>query len=810
MYEPIRLENRRFVEKANEEQYNEPTFTKIKTNVNSKTFFTDWKAEFIERIKKESKSKKENFGYVDAFQKSINTRTDFDNCMIKYNQFISSNPLQNNDYYKYVNSYANGKELNLKYFKHKVKKLQGYYKKFDEKKFNPFNKTQYEAYVLFMMLKLNGLYKIEYDEIFNVKLDGSREYNPLTNIPSVIRGELPMDVQEVDICRAFSTFIDNELNIERQEDVYSLIDKRVFLTILNLHSGSNTTIDKLRKQLVCVFGNQVNEVITEARFNKSGKMFDDLTVYEKQSILDFVTVNNLVNYVRLHDGIFVLSDAVCEVMEVNKVKFAIKECIKPEIINNLVNFYTADENGENVSTSPKQYADFYNQEKFIRISEAGNDTITIFKDSNNVIDPFNHKTDVVPFLKKNINDFFTDEIENKIAFDNFGNIQKGYLLLDPIPLKYHRDKKDTFGIAFKNGFMEYDKKLDEVKRFDYSDVDGFFAPHETQEREFTFDTNCEQSVFELFLTMASTGKNPLIEKLTDAENETFEKFCLMFGYLIHQYKDESFNPAIVLSDAGANDRTRNGGRGKSLITKAVAEVRNFNLKGGEDFKSGYTHVFADLTKAHDVYIIDDVPAGFNYDALYTNISGGINCERKGKTAQFIPFKESPKFILTTNWSYRVDENSTSTERRFFEYQLTEFFNKENKPNQVFGQRLFDDWDAGEWNRFYNFSFGCVVLFLDKGLQRIIYNKTEDNFRASFNDDAKLEEMERIIDELLIYKTEFSVSDFLNHYNKIDNNLRFEKYFHSRNTKSLIDIFIKHYQKPLKYVLMCKKWQKLDC
>lgn len=809
MYEPIRI-HRSFVEKANEEQDNEPTSTKIKTNVNSKTFFTDWQAEFIERIKKESKSRKLNFHYGDAIEKSINTRTDFDNCMIEYDRFIRSNPLQNNDYYKYANSYANGKELNLKYFKHKVKKLQGYYKKFDEKKFNPFNKAQYEAYVLFMMLKLNGLYKIEYDEIFNVKLDGSREYNPLTNIPSVIRGELPMDVQEFDICRAFSTFIDNELNIERQEDVYSLIDKRVFLTILNLHSGSNTTIDKLRKQLVCVFGNRVNEVITEARFNKSGQMFDDLTVYEKQSILDFVTVNNLVNYVRLHDGIFVLSDAVCEVMEVNKVKFAIKECIKPEIINNLVNFYTADENGENVSTSPKQYADFYKQEKFIRISEAGNDTITIFKDSNNVIDPFNHKTDVVPFLKENINDFFTDEIENKIAYDNFGNIQKGYLLLDPIPLKYHRDKRDTFGIAFKNGFMEYDKKLDEVKRFDYSDVDGFFAPHDSQQREFTFDTDCEQSVFELFLTMASTGKNPLIEKLTDAENETFEKFCLMFGYLIHQYKDESFNPAIVLSDAGANDRTRNGGRGKSLITKAVAEVRNFNLKGGEDFKSGYTHVFADLTKAHDVYIIDDVPARFIYDALYTNISGGINCERKGKTAKFIPFKESPKLVITTNWSYRVDENSTSTERRFFEFQLTDFFNKENKPNQVFGQRLFEDWDDGEWNRFYNFCFGCVVLFLDKGLQRIIYNKTEDNFRASFNDDAKLEEMERIIDELLIYKNEFSVSDFLNHYNKIDNNLRFEKYFHSRNTKSLIDIFIKHHQKPLKYVLMCKKWQKLDC
>jgi hypothetical protein len=778
--------------------------------MNSKTFFTDWKAEFIERIKKESKSKKQTFGYVDAFQKSINTRTDFDNCMIAYDRFIRSNPLQNNDYYKYVKSYSKGAELNLKYFRHNPEKLQGYYKKCDEKKYNPFNKAQYEDYVLFMMLKLKGLYKIEFDEIFNVKMDGSREYNPLTNIPSVIRGELPMDVQEFDVCRAFSTFIDNELNIERQEDVYSLIDKRVFLTKLNLHSGSNTTIEKLRNQLFCVFGDRVNEVITEARFNKSGQMFDDLTVYEKQSILDFVTVNNLVNYVRLHDGVFVLSDAVCEVMEVNNVKFSIKECIKPEIINEVVSFYSADEDGANVSTNEKMYFNFLVQEGFKRITEVENDKITILKDTNNVVIPFNHRTDAVSFFKENINDFYTDEIEIRIAKDNNSIIQNSYQLLKPIPLKYHRDKRDTFGIAFKNGFMEYDKKLDEVKHFSYTDVDGFFAPHETQERDFIYNEDTGPSVFQLFLTMASTGKNTLIEKLTDAENETFEKFCIMFGYLIHQYKDESFNPAIVLSDAGANDRTRNGGRGKSLITKAVEQVRNVMLKGGAEFDPTYLFNYADLTKAHDVFIIDDVPAAFNYNALYTQISGGINCQRKGKPAQLIPFKESPKFVITTNWSYRVDESSTSTERRFFEFQLTDFFNIENTPKKVFNQTLFDDWDAGEWNRFYNFSFGCVVLFLDKGLQRIIYNKTEDNFRASFNDDAKLEEMERIIDELLIYKNEFSVSDFLNHYNKIDNNLRFEKYFHSRNTKSLIDIFIKHHQKPLKYVLMTKKWQNLDC
>ena len=126
--------------------------------MNSNAIFTDWKSEFIERIKKESKSKKQTFTYTDALQKSISSRTPFDVCLIEYGRFINNNPLQNNDYYKYVNAYSKGKELDLKYFKHNITKLLEYYAKFDEnKKYNPFNKMQFENYVLFMMLKLKGL-----------------------------------------------------------------------------------------------------------------------------------------------------------------------------------------------------------------------------------------------------------------------------------------------------------------------------------------------------------------------------------------------------------------------------------------------------------------------------------------------------------------------------------------------------------------------------------------------------------------------------------------------------------------------------
>ena len=132
--------------------------TQNPNNKYTKDFISIFKAEFTKRIQLEVKSRKEVFVYTDAVLKSIGRRTEFDSLMIDYLRFINSKPLQNNDYFKYLDSYVNGKELNLKYFKHDTKKLKAYYSKFDKNNgFNPFNIERYNDYVLFMMLKIKKI-----------------------------------------------------------------------------------------------------------------------------------------------------------------------------------------------------------------------------------------------------------------------------------------------------------------------------------------------------------------------------------------------------------------------------------------------------------------------------------------------------------------------------------------------------------------------------------------------------------------------------------------------------------------------------
>ncbi|MFM8296513.1 MAG: hypothetical protein ACKN9E_18480, partial [Microcystaceae cyanobacterium] len=91
----------------------------------------------------------------------------------------------------------------------------------------------------------------------------------------------------------------------------------------------------------------------------------------------------------------------CKKLRFGKVEFSIKECIKPEIVNNVVSFYTISSTGK-VYTSPSMYADFLKQEKFIRVQTPHDDKIQLLKDSNNVVEFFNHKTDMVAFLESEI------------------------------------------------------------------------------------------------------------------------------------------------------------------------------------------------------------------------------------------------------------------------------------------------------------------------------------------------------------------------------------------------------------------------
>lgn len=778
--------------------------------------YLNWSEDFVSRIKVSIGSQSTKFSIENAIAKGSDFFTEKDKVFIEIYKFLESKPLNHNQFFTYLTSYECGKELPIDVFNYDKEVLKKEYAKIDESKqkkgeyIPKFSLKSYERYVMFMFLKLYGLWSDDYNEEFNIKQeDGRRQYNPLTAIPKILRAELPFKVKEYDISRAFSSFIDAELGIkDRKTDVYSLIEKKKFNLLLNMHKNSpKADISNVRKQLEVVYGEDVCKVITEERFNNKGKLFRELELTEQKYINRFVTENKIENFARLHDGVYVLADSKdAEIMTFDNVTFKVKQDIKPIKIENNKSFWWIDDKGK-IQTDAYGYKDFFIQQKFKRVSIEGNDELMVFKDTNNVVMPYNVQNDTSSFLMRFVPNHLQRQVANKVATDSHSIIKSGYRLIPAKPLEYYVDSFNTFGLGFKNGFFEYNYEADKIVKKDFNDVDGFFAPNQTQKVSFEYTE--EEGYLENFVYKIFTGKNKDIEPLEEEDKKIMKSVMQMIGYLASNYKNRAFCPAIILSDEGSNDVDRKGGRGKSILANFFTYMQPSIFKGSDtEFKPEYIHNFADLTKEVSSYIIDDVSAGFNYNAMYPSITGDISSQKKGKHAENIPFKDTPKFIITTNFSVRYNEDDESTKRRFYEFKVKPYYTTEHTPSKEFGMMLFsNDYTNEDWSKEYSFIFRCVKEFKSNGstIDRIKYDKDADNFIAYFHSEARLLEFERILEVLYQKGDEFNATDVFKVYNAYDNPLRTEKLFNIRN----IGRDIKYYSKSGKnYNLTerrCRKW-----
>ena len=766
-------------------------FEKRSKNTETVDVLNKWILNVKDRIASDTKGKKRRIALIkneeiieyDKFDKRDNA------FLMAFTYLLKNNP-ERNDLIRYLSIYMkHNHELQQRFFKYDLVILEKYMCKAKEKKelkeyYNPFDVKMYRNYVVYMCLKLLGEYTDTDDIQFNVSTDDSREFNPLTKIASVLRGFLPFKIKEFDIKRAFPSFIDIELNINYRDSIYEILTKQSFAKAVNANSDvcDDYYYEEQIKILKKVYGHRAYHVLTRERFISKGQAYRDFSAYEKIYINKFIYKNKLVHYVRLHDGIFVLDNELCPSLTFGIVEFVMKDVLPPKLREDADKlFYEVDED-INVLTSPTSYSNFMMQEGFLRVSTT-NDKNEFVKDNNNVVTFFNYKTDLLKTLEKSINEYgdLSEKIQDLIATQRTTVIANAFALVDFQTLTYYNDKEFTFALPFKNGLFEMDK-LGTITKKEYRDVNGFFMPHVIQSR--CFVQNDEVGDFEKFIYNIS-GKDRLA------------LMCII-GYLVHSYKDRTCSPGIILTDEDADDVNRKGGKGKSLLGIAIGEVVSFLLKGGKEFDPTQLFAFDDLKKGTRVYNIDDVPAGFKYDDLYTHILGGISCQRKGLTAEAIPFDESPKFLMTSNWLVPFNIENNSTNRRFVEFKFNSHYGIHNTPLHEFGRRMFSDWDEVEYNRFYSFIFRCVKLFFDNGLIKPIYNKEVDNYLVKFRNEAFETEFERILKPMLLSKTTFKVSDFLQEYKHFENPFKNENWFHQNNVRDLIDIWLKHSNNAVNY------------
>ena len=182
------------------------------------------------------------------------------------------------------------------------------------------------------------------------------------------------------------------------------------------------------------------------------------------------------------------------------------------------------------------------------------------------------------------------------------------------------------------------------------------------------------------------------------------------GYLINEYKFVSELKAVVAMDGEIGDVGQSNGRtGKSLIGYAVGKIVKQVKVDGRITKNDDDFFFSNVKPNTRVVNFEDMNVNFDFERFYSVITSDMQVNVKNGNRFIIPMESSPKIFMSTN--HAINSSTKSTTERIIYMAFSDYFSDERKPIDVFGHRLFSDWDNEQWNLFYNFMAECCQIYL---------------------------------------------------------------------------------------------------
>lgn len=269
-----------------------------------------------------------------------------------------------------------------------------------------------------------------------------------------------------------------------------------------------------------------------------------------------------------------------------------------------------------------------------------------------------------------------------------------------IDYKGSKSNKEMSYVPYKNGVVKI--TAESIELIDYIDYEGHVFEDDIVDREIDLTKSIVGGIFDDF-----------VAKLAHEDPERYLCFCTMLGYIIHDYKNKAKAKAIILVDEGADGISANGGTGKSLLFKGVQQIRQTHFENAKQLTKNQ-FIFQSLSPADKVLVMDDINEDYDFQDLFVTITDNLKIERKYKQPILVPFENSPKVVITTNFVI-PGLHSASVRRRRADYEVSHYFSDTHTPEDEYGILLFDDFDKEEWLKFDLFMIQCVKEFLIEGL-----------------------------------------------------------------------------------------------
>jgi len=413
-----------------------------------------------------------------------------------------------------------------------------------------------------------------------------------------------------------------------------------------------------------------------------------------------------------------------------------------------------------VQLSPHKYKFFLEQNQFCKFFPEGAMSYLFVKIDSNLLE------DTAPtFIKDFVLDSLSERTDIGYApYDFMANqtrlFKEDYLsMLQTAEVNLKKDTDDTCYLYFKNCALQINKN--KVTPIDYIDLDGFVWKKHVIDREYTGE-KVKGGMYEDFIRL-----------VTDKDEQRFDSFRSVIGYLLHSCKTSGQNKAIIMNDELISDNP-NGGSGKGMFCNAINHMKRVATLDGKQFSFDKSFPYQTVGADTQVLVFDDVKKNFAFEQLFSLITEGITLEKKNKDAIHIPVSRSPKVVITTN--YTIGGVGGSFERRKFEIEFSSYFGQNHTPFDEFGKMLFDDWNENEWQRFDAFMIGCVQYYLANGL---VEHQSINLDQRKFIKETASEFVEWAIDDNLPKKIRIDKAakfgEFVSEYKDFDRKLSQRKF-----------------------------------
>jgi len=347
--------------------------------------------------------------------------------------------------------------------------------------------------------------------------------------------------------------------------------------------------------------------------------------------------------------------------------------------------------------------------RWLQMSTSDDTVVQLVRVVDNIIYTCDEK-DLLRAYRDEVAANYGGEHSSRVLLSFMPSVMKYMNALPNFDGQLMRDERDSSYIYFSNGALRITANNAQLVK--YSDLSGcVFSRHikdfEYKQREDTGD-------FGRFIALVSA----------DNDHRTFIMSCL--GYVLHHYKLRNYAKALmIIEDVEDQDEAR-GRSGKGLIAQFIEWIRWTVQQDGRNYKSDSQFKMQQIVPGVQVFYLNDPLPTVLMNQFYNFITDDWLVEAKGKKSYTIPFRSSPKILITTN--YLPNLESDSDKDRFIVMPITKHYGSHRSLRDDFPDVIFfsDEWPDDEKMMAVNFAIDCLQMYLRHGVVRYTSEQMERN------------------------------------------------------------------------------------